>query len=97
MLHALAFIEAHHKFHFHPVYINTKLNHLADDLSRNNLPSFLEKVPQANQEPDPLPLSLLNLLLDMEVDWTSPRWHRQFGDIFKPASHHPPRNLMGQR
>ena len=97
MLRALVFIEAHHKFHFHPVYINTKLNHLADDLSRNNLPSFLEKVPQANQEPDPLPLSLLNLLLDMEVDWTSPRWHRQFGDIFKPASHHPPRNLMGQR
>ena len=27
------------------VYIDTKLNHLADDLSRNNVVSFLSKVP----------------------------------------------------
>ena len=37
MLRALAFLEAWHCFHLQPVYINTKLNHLADDLSRNNL------------------------------------------------------------
>ena len=55
LLRALAFIEAHHGFHLQPLYINTKLNHLADDLSRNNLPSFLTKVPLADRHPAHLP------------------------------------------
>ena len=41
LLRALAFIEARHMFYLQPLYINTKLNHLADDLSRNALSSFL--------------------------------------------------------
>lgn len=33
MLRVLAFVEARHHFHFRPVYINTKMNHIVDDLS----------------------------------------------------------------
>ena len=86
MLRALAFVEARHSFHLRPQYINTKVNHLADDLSRNNLPSFLTMVPRAAREPVPLPVPLLSLLLDPEVDWISPRWRRLFNDIFRTAS-----------
>lgn len=48
MLRALAFIEARHWFLLQPLYINTKLNYLADELSRNNLSLFLLKVPDAD-------------------------------------------------
>ena len=40
LLRALAFVEAQHAFHLQPEYIDTRANHLADDLSRDNLPSF---------------------------------------------------------
>jgi hypothetical protein len=38
LLRCLVFIEATHQCFLHPIYIDTKSNHLADDLSRNNLP-----------------------------------------------------------
>ena len=47
LLRCLVFIEAHFDCHLCPTYISTKENHLADDLSRNNLSSFLFKVPTA--------------------------------------------------
>ena len=40
MLRALAFVEARWQLHLQARYISTKANHLADDLSRNNLASF---------------------------------------------------------
>ena len=45
LLRCLIFVEAHFQFIYKPQYINTVANHLADDLSRNHLPSFLSKVP----------------------------------------------------
>ena len=81
MLHCMVFTEAHFQFHIHPTYINAKVNHVADDLSCNNLSSFLSKVPRANPYPVPVPLPLLNLLLNPLADWTSPAWCRQFNDI----------------
>ena len=68
MLRALAFIEAHHQFVLQPVYINTMHNHLADDLSRDKLFSFLSKVPKARRHPDPLSTPLLTLLLDPQIE-----------------------------
>jgi len=85
MLRTLAFIEARHAFTLWPEYINTKANHLADDLSRNNLSSFLLKVPGARITPTPLPPQLLDLLLDPTLDWVSPRWYQQFSSIFRRA------------
>ena len=96
MLRTLAFIEAHHHFHLRPLYINTRLNHIADDLSRDNLHSFFTKVPQACREPESFPLPLLRILLDLEADWISPHWHQQFSAIFKPGLHNPPRGHTGQ-
>ena len=88
MLRTLAFIEAHHCFHLHAVYINTNLNHIADDLSCDKLPSFA-KVLQAGREPEPLPLPLLNIFLDLEADWISPLWHQQFNATFRLGLHSP--------
>jgi hypothetical protein len=83
MLRTLAFIEASLAFTIDPQYISTTDNHLADDLSRNCLLSFLSKVPHADQTATPLPMPLVELLLDPSMDWTSPQWHRQFNAIFK--------------
>ncbi len=78
LLCCLVFIEAHHQCFLYPTYIDTKANHLADDLSRNVLSSFLSKVPSADPQPSPISLPLLDLLLDPQADWTSLHWSRQF-------------------
>lgn len=83
LLRCLVFVEAHLGFYFQPAYINTKANHLADDLSRNNLSSFLSKVPEANPQPTPLPVPLLDLLLDQRADWISPLWSHRFRATFR--------------
>ena len=89
MLRTLAFIEAKHMFLLAPRYIDTKANHLADDLSRNMLSSFLAKVPHANTQPTPLPTQMLDLLLDPTLDWASPCWLQLFNATFGMALHHP--------
>ena len=83
LLRCLVFIEARQHCYLSPVYIDTKSNFLADDLSRNRLPLFLSKTPQADPTPTPISLPLLNLLLNPQADWTSPLWSSQFNDIFK--------------
>ena len=88
MLRTLAFIEASYSFSLSPQYITTENNYLADDLSRNKLPSFLSKVPHASHRGTPLPGPLVELLLDPSLDWTSPRWLQLFSDTFKMASPH---------
>lgn len=85
LLWCLAFIEAHFRCYMEPTYIDTKSNHLADDLSRNNIASFLLQVPQAHPHPTPISPHLLELLLDPRADWTSPRWQLQFSTIFDKA------------
>ena len=54
MLRTLAFVEA---FSLLPEYINTRDNHLANDLSRDRLSSFLSKVPHAAPRPPSYPLN----------------------------------------
>ena len=95
MLRALALIEARHCFHLQPQYINTRANHLADDLSRNNIASFLFKVPNADRDPVHTSAPLLALLLDPTAVWVSRPWLRQFADIFRqvsPQQHTVPRS-----
>ena len=82
LLRCLVFIEAFYGFQIDPLYINTHDNHLADDLSRNKLSSFLLKVPHADPQPTSLPKALLDLLLDPQADWTLPTWRRHFNAIF---------------
>ena len=68
------------------VYIDTHSNHLADDLSRNNVLSFLTKVPSADsQPPTPTLPDLLSLLLNPQADWISQQWRQRFSAIFRKA------------
>ena len=81
LLRILLFIEARFRFHVIPRYISTQANHLADDLSRNRVFSFLSKVPHTTPSPVFVPGGLVNLLMDPLADWTSPQWRRQFSTI----------------
>ncbi len=82
LIRCLVFIEAKMGCFLVPTYIDTHTNHLADDLSRDNLRSFLSKVPAADKQPTRLPQPLLTLLMDAQADWTSPRWRQQFSTTF---------------
>ena len=62
-----------------PTYIDTRANHLTDDLSRDWVFSFLSKVPGADPHPSPVSHRLMDLLLAPQADWISPAWRRQFG------------------
>lgn len=90
LLRSLVFIEAHFNCHLKATYINTHANHLADDLSRNNLTSFLRKMPQSNPYPTQVPLLLLDLLLDPEakLDLSSlaPALHQYFQAGLAPST-----------
>ena len=97
LLRTLAFIEARHTFSLQPQYISTKDNHLADDLSRDNLSSFLLKVPGADSQATPLPTRLLDLLLDPSLDWVSPPWLQQFSSIFRKVSPPQPDECTAQQ
>ena len=88
MLRTLAFVEACNNFYLSPQYISTGDNHLADDLSRDNLPSFLSKVPHADRRPTLLPPHLVELLLDPATDWTPQRWLRLFNGTSRMALPH---------
>ena len=88
MLRCLFFIEASYGFELASAYINSRANYLADDLSRNNLSSFLLKVPGASKIPVSIPAELLEILLDLSLDWTSPGWTQRFRAIFTTASPH---------
>ena len=55
-----------------PIYIDTKANHLVDDLSRENLDSFLSKGLDANHFLTLVPQTLMDPLLDSEADWVLP-------------------------
>ena len=78
LLRCLFFIEAHFQFHLRAIHLPGALNAPADDLSRNRLSAFLEKVPEANPLPSPVPPSLLQWLLHPRLDWTSPTWTQLF-------------------
>ncbi len=78
LLRCLFFVEAHFQFQLSATHIPGKLNACADDLSRNHLPAFRQKLPHADLLPSPIPPSLLQWLLHQDQDWTSPTWMRQF-------------------
>ena len=81
LIRCLVFVEARHNCFIHATYINTRANHLADDLSRNRASHFLSKVPTANAQPSPISQALLHLLLEPQADWISQTWRQRFSDI----------------
>ena len=81
LLRCLFFLEAHYQFEVVASHIPGRANTLADDLSRNLLPSFLAKAPLMDPLPSPIPLHIPPLLLDPS-DSTAPAWMRRFATSF---------------
>ena len=90
LIRNMVFIEAYGRFYVQPEYIDTHSNHLADDLSRNSLSSFLSKVPTASRVPTPVPAPLADLLLDTTAEWLSPQWGHRFRDTLNRVWPAPP-------
>ena len=80
LLRCVFFLEAHYQFELVAVHIAGVRNDLADDLSRNRLPSFFSNAPHMDPLPAPIPPPLPLLLL-ASVTWTSPAWTMQFTAI----------------
>ena len=97
LLRCLIYVEAQIGCRLQGEYIDTHSNHLADDLSRDHVLSFLSKVPSADSQPTPTSPQLLSLLLNPQADWISQQWRRQFSDIFNKGLPHQPRGHMGQQ
>ncbi len=74
----LFFIEAHFQFELAATHIPGIHNDLADDLSRNQVASFLAKSGKQEANPSLVPSSLLQWLLHPDMDWTSPSWTALF-------------------
>ena len=71
-------MEAYHQFKMVATHIAGVQNDLADDLSRDNLASFLSKIKNCDHEPSVIPPSLLQGLLHPGLDWTCPTWMKLF-------------------
>ncbi len=78
MLRCLFFIEAHGQFSLSAVHLPGACNTLADDLSRDRLSSFRQKMGNVPLVETVIPHSLLQWLLDPDMDWTSQTWTQQF-------------------
>ena len=81
LLRCLFFFEATHDFQLVVSHVRGVDNGIADDLSRNHMSSFFQRVPQANPIPSPVPPKLLELLGYQAVKWTPPNWMQQFSSI----------------
>ena len=85
LLRCLFFMAAHFQVHVRASHIPGVKNVAADALSRNDLPRFLQVVPEAVQQPTPIPQSLVDLLVMEQPDWLSPHWSRRFSACCKQA------------
>lgn len=83
LLRCLFFLEAHFQFQLSAKHLPGVLNERADDLSRNRLPAFRDKMPEAAPYPSPIPPSLLQWLLHPDLSWTSPAWIQQFASFVR--------------
>ena len=78
LLRGLALVAMEFSFHLRAIHIAGAANSAADALSRNNLPSFLLQIPQAQPTPDLIPQELAQLFLHQQPDWPSNTWRDNF-------------------
>ena len=81
MLRTLFFIEAHHQFKLTSEHVSGSNNTLADYLSRNQIELFQASHKTAKSLPAHINPSLLQWLLHLQLDWTSPAWTHQFSSF----------------
>ena len=85
LLRCLLFYEAYWLFCIRGKHIAGSWNGRADNLSRNDPPAFLSKVPGANSHPTHVPAALTKLLLSQELDWISATWFQLFKSTLNRA------------
>ena len=78
LLRCLFFITATFGIMIHAVHILGVDNEGADAISRNNMHKFFRLHPQASPSPTPLPQDLVDLLIKIQPEWTSPTWRKLF-------------------
>ena len=78
LLRCLFFFMAHYNVAYRVFHLAGKRNSAADALSRNKLSDFLSIFPQAPKTPSLIPPSLLSMLFNLELQWTSDRWRGLF-------------------
>ena len=79
LLRCLTFFEVSSSFRMISVHIAGVQNTLADDLSRDNLPAFLEAVKGATLHSQSVPPQpLLDMIVNSKPDWTSLHWRKMF-------------------
>ena len=74
LLRCLFFIRAFFHLSVRAVHVPGAQNGWADAISRNHLPLFFAQVPWAVDHQEPIPSSLLALLVNEQPYWTSPAW-----------------------
>jgi len=85
MIRTLFFVEAHFQFQLTAAHIPGSHNTLADFLSRNQVNRFRTQHHEADIFPLCVPLSLLQWLLDLQMDWTSETWTQLFSTFVNKA------------
>lgn len=96
LLRCLFFFEAHFGFEHCAEHIAGRLHVAADALSRDNVQLFHSIFPQAPQRPTQIPASLLQLLWDRKLSWTSNCWSQLFNDTLSVASLREPEAHISQ-
>ena len=81
LMRCLYFIAECFKLLLSAAHVSGVSNSLADTLSCNNLPFFLN----TTCRPLALPMALLNLLVHSKPDWMSPSWSSLFNNTFSQA------------
>ena len=85
LLRCLFVIRARFELQLEAVHIPGDHNHLADAISRDKLSVLFSQVPAARELRSTLPSSLVSLLMDNQIDWTSPTWSQRFGSCYLPV------------
>ena len=82
---AIFMVAAYHDIQIHATHLPGVENIAADSLSRNNLPTFLQAVPDTATLPTPIPQALVDMVVRESPDWSSPRWAQLFSAFCKQA------------
>lgn len=83
LLRCLTFIQARYQFNLIAAHIKGESNDLADALSRGDVGYFLSHHPQAEKQPTPVRVELLDLTIIQKPDWTSRLWTELWSATFE--------------
>ena len=74
LMRCLFFFVAVYQVYLEPVHLPGVRNEAADALSRDNVPRFMQLVPDANPSASPVRVDLHSALIQSTPDWSSQAW-----------------------